>query len=363
MNVPNTNRRQSGLRILVVTLAIAGAGGLGLVQGTGGSTGGTPDDDPPPLAQVQDFAIGLPEVRFLLSQLRPATEGQRDWLDRWLDDGSKGDGSEGAGSEGAGTEDRVEIPPEVAAAAVEKWIERLVVLSFLERRQLAVSRARIESEVQELERQLEQAGYSLQKYLQRFGMSRESFLRHRQWERSWQQYLGQRLTEEALRSYFESFQPEFDGSAMRVAHLVRLVQPPAGLAGPGAPELWRVAEEELVEIRRQIVAEEKTFTEAVQEHSQGPSAEQGGDLGWILREGPMSESFSRAAFRLEPGQISPPVRTQHGVHLIRVQERRQGKQTFEQVVERVRAAAAHDLWQVILEQERGNLSIRRGELD
>jgi peptidyl-prolyl cis-trans isomerase D len=61
--------------------------------------------------------------------------------------------------------------------------------------------------------------------------------------------------------------------------------------------------------------------------------EQGGDLGW-LRRGLMLEEFDAPAFALEPGSVSEPVRTERGVHLIRVEERQAASETpYEQVAE------------------------------
>ena len=42
----------------------------------------------------------------------------------------------------------------------------------------------------------------------------------------------------------------------------------------------------------------------------------------------MDEAFSRAAFALQPGELSPPVRSPFGVHLIRCDEVRAGKKQF-----------------------------------
>lgn len=63
------------------------------------------------------------------------------------------------------------------------------------------------------------------------------------------------------------------------------------------------------------------FAELAKKSSQGPSAKDGGDLGFFSR-GTMVPEFDRVAFSLEPGQVSEPVRTQFGWHVIKVVERR-----------------------------------------
>jgi peptidyl-prolyl cis-trans isomerase SurA len=78
----------------------------------------------------------------------------------------------------------------------------------------------------------------------------------------------------------------------------------------------------LLTIKANIEAGKGTFAEYARTTSQDGSAGQGGDLGWI-NPGQTVPEFERAMNQLQPGQISNPVRTEFGYHLIMVQGRRE----------------------------------------
>ncbi len=78
----------------------------------------------------------------------------------------------------------------------------------------------------------------------------------------------------------------------------------------------------LQEVRRQIQAGQISFARAAQDISQDGSASQGGDLGWT-GPGQFVPEFEQVMNRLQPGQISDPLVSRFGVHILEVLERRQ----------------------------------------
>ncbi|MFQ5431745.1 MAG: peptidylprolyl isomerase [Nitrospinota bacterium] len=77
------------------------------------------------------------------------------------------------------------------------------------------------------------------------------------------------------------------------------------------------------------------FEELAKQYSEGPSAPNGGDLGYFPR-GAMVPEFEKAAFALKPGEVSGIVRTQFGLHLIKVEDTREaGVQEFTEVKDKV----------------------------
>jgi peptidyl-prolyl cis-trans isomerase SurA len=78
------------------------------------------------------------------------------------------------------------------------------------------------------------------------------------------------------------------------------------------------------------------FQELARKHSDGPSKTEGGDVGFF-RRGEMVPAFDQAAFSLEPGQISDPVRSPFGWHVIQVVERRSASpKPFDAVKDEIR---------------------------
>ena len=73
------------------------------------------------------------------------------------------------------------------------------------------------------------------------------------------------------------------------------------------------------------------FAELAKQRSAGPSAPQGGDLGYFSR-GRMVRPFEEVAFALEPGAVSDPVQTVFGFHVIKVEDRRGGESVPEKAV-------------------------------
>jgi len=77
----------------------------------------------------------------------------------------------------------------------------------------------------------------------------------------------------------------------------------------------------LSDIKRRVELGGENFSELARQYSDDASAAKGGDLGW-LSPGDTVPEFERAMDDLQPGQISDPVRTAFGFHLITVIERR-----------------------------------------
>ncbi|PRS16282.1 peptidylprolyl isomerase [Bacillus paralicheniformis] len=75
------------------------------------------------------------------------------------------------------------------------------------------------------------------------------------------------------------------------------------------------------EVEKKLKKGEK-FEDLAKEYSTDGTAEKGGDLGWVGKEDNMDKDFVKAAFALKTGEISGPVKSQFGYHIIKKDEER-----------------------------------------
>ena len=100
---------------------------------------------------------------------------------------------------------------------------------------------------------------------------------------------------------------------------------------------------QLSRYRQQIVEGKASFADLAREHSQDGSASEGGDLGWAS-PGQFVPEFEQVMNSLKPGEISQPLASRFGVHLIQVSERR--NQTLTQREQR-------DMIRAVLREKKG----------
>lgn len=238
-----------------------------------------------------------------------------------------------------------EAKPALQAHALEQAIERHLVALAMRREKNGASDEQIAAAIDAFTGELKSEGQTLADFLQQAGLTAEQLRRKVYWQTSWQRMLATTLTEEKLRECFEEHRASLDGTKVRVSHLLRKVSkdaPPSDRA-----KILR----EITALGEQIAAGTLKFDAAVEQFSEGTKT-QGGDLGFILRHGSMPESFAAAAFALKPGDVSPPVATPAGFHLILCREIAPGTKKLADVRRDVELLAAQELFAEIVARER-----------
>jgi peptidyl-prolyl cis-trans isomerase C len=101
------------------------------------------------------------------------------------------------------------------------------------------------------------------------------------------------------------------------------------------------------------------FATLAKEKSKDPGAAEGGDLGYFTKE-QMVPEFAEVAFKLGKGQLSDPVKTQFGWHVIKVEEKRiRPTPTFEQVKPQIENYVAHRAQAELVENLRKSATVER----
>jgi peptidyl-prolyl cis-trans isomerase D len=133
-----------------------------------------------------------------------------------------------------------------------------------------------------------------------------------------------------LRAYYEQNRDKYTAVEERSANhiLVRVDRD----AGAEEVEAARTKASEY----RELALSGKSFEEIAREHSDDAgSRAEGGDTGFF-RRGVMAPEFDKSVFSMQPGEISEPIRTDFGFHIIRLNEiRAGGLKPYEQVVAEV----------------------------
>ncbi len=243
-----------------------------------------------------------------------------------------------------------EAMPRLRVETLDKLIDRQLVLAYLDQHKLAATQADVDLAWHRLRDELKGRGRTMDDYMRQLGQTEDQLRESMRWTLSWKNYLDRFLTDANVEKYFQSHQREFDGTELRVAHVLLKVERPEA-----APQVVAEAEK----LRQQIVDKQLTFADAAREHSSAPTAAEGGDIGWIMRHEPMPESFSRAAFATAVGGVSPPVTTPFGVHLITCLEERPGQKTWKTERGALEKAMAAYLFSWSADQQRGMAQIER----
>lgn len=117
------------------------------------------------------------------------------------------------------------------------------------------------------------------------------------------------------------------------------------------------AAKQKVDLAQRRLKSGESFAKVAHDLSDGPSAGEGGDLGYI-RRGSMIPAFEQAAFALQPGQTSKVVRLASGYHLIKVEDRRKVQEKpLADVQEEIRAQLASE--SVLTEREHYMQQLRK----
>ncbi len=139
-------------------------------------------------------------------------------------------------------------------------------------------------------------------------------------------YLDQRVGDDEKSSYFESNIGVFNGEKVKLSHILidtTKLKTDAEL---------KTAKQKIEEVKKEI-DNGADFAETAEKYSTCSSAKDGGDVGFYKKSGSLVEELDEVAFSMKVGEISEPVKTQFGYHIIKVTGKVEGKDVSYEDVE------------------------------
>ena len=139
-------------------------------------------------------------------------------------------------------------------------------------------------------------------------------------------YLDQRVGDDEKSSYFESNIGVFNGEKVKLSHILidtTKLKTDAEL---------KTAKQKIEEVKKEI-DNGADFAETAEKYSTCSSAKDGGDVGFYEKSGSLVEELDEVAFSMKVGEISEPVKTQFGYHIIKVTGKVEGKDVSYEDVE------------------------------
>jgi parvulin-like peptidyl-prolyl isomerase len=268
-------------------------------------------------------------------------------------------------------DEHVKARPEI----LNYLIDNVLIDQCLAGQKIPVDPKEVEARVTDIQTEVKKHGQDYTKMLTDLMLTEDELRAQIAADLRWEKYATAQGTDAALKDLFTK-QPEmFDGSMVRARHVLLTPAGDAKAAAEAQAQLRQVK----AQLEAQVTAEvaklpdnadplardqarvqrlTDLFGEQAKKLSACPSKADGGDLNWFPRAGSMVEPFAAAAFALKPGQMSEPVQTSFGYHLILVTGRKPGAPTkFEDVKDEVREIFCQRLRESLVAQVRPTAKI------
>ncbi|MGM0557537.1 MAG: peptidylprolyl isomerase [Myxococcota bacterium] len=227
------------------------------------------------------------------------------------------------------TKDRREVPYRVAVMYKERTLRQVVddylITERIDEAGVEVSEAEVEKQFAEFKERFPDEE-AFQAFLERSGVTvariKSDMTKSARLKKHLEDEHDVAVTEEDAREHYKKNAKSFEKpERVKASHILIKVE---GENEEQDEEARKKARELADRARRGA-----DFSELAEAHSEGPSARRGGDLGFFPK-GRMVQKFDEVVFEMKKGDISEPVRTRFGYHVIKLTDKKEaGKESFE----------------------------------
>jgi peptidyl-prolyl cis-trans isomerase C len=231
------------------------------------------------------------------------------------------------------------IPEAQLARFKQKIIERMVddelVKQEIAKANLTVSDEEVTKEFDTYKSKTPGGPENFDKFLERSGMSVDNIKGDIKRRLALKKFLNKdgalKVGDPEMQEYYKTNMKRFEvKERVKARHILIKMDKAADAKAQAA------AKKEIDAIYKEAKKKGTDFAELAKAKSQGPSGPRGGDLGWFGK-GKMVKEFETAGFAMKPGEISKPLKTQFGWHVLKVEEKEAaGQKKFDDVKDDIR---------------------------
>ena len=226
-----------------------------------------------------------------------------------------------------------DVTPVIKMQVVDQLTKKVLLKQFVDKQDISASKEEVQAEIEKIKFFLQNNPSNKDKPLDEILETQGSSLSELEEEVSralaLSKYLEKSVADADKRSYFDANKDAFNGARVKASHVLIDTR-------NMKTDAEREEAKKMIEIVKIEIDKGADFAEMAKKYSNCPSAEKGGDIGFFQRKGSIVEEFAVVAFAMEVGEISEPVKTQFGYHIIKVTEKEEGKEvSYEDVSDMV----------------------------
>ena len=218
----------------------------------------------------------------------------------------------------SGLEDSPEIRTRLAPQILRTLIDEALEVQEAKRLNITVNSAEIEKAMARIAKQNDMTDTQFSNFLKQSGIPLSTLVAQIRAGLSWSKIVAEKIRpsieigDDQVQEYLDRLKASKDKPEYRLQEIFLAVNTPQQ-----EDDVRRTAERLSEQIKRGA-----NFTAVARQFSQSATAAVGGDLGWV-EEGALEPEIQRAVDQLKVGEISAPIRTVSGFHLILLREKRQ----------------------------------------
>ena len=224
--------------------------------------------------------------------------------------------------------------PAMEQQITEQLVAQCLLRQFVTENKLSFPSEKVEQEIAKMRENIKKNPATKEKTLEQFlelqGSNIDELKTAINMSGAIENFVSKSVDDKKLEDYFMKNISTFNGESVTASHIL------VDTKGMKTQDELDKAKAKIDSIRKEL-DDGADFAELAKKYSDCPTGKTGGDLGSFPRHGVMVETFANAAFSMEAGKVSDPVKTEFGYHLIKVAARTPAKDvSFSEVKERVR---------------------------